>query len=503
MNDSYRNRNMTFRWRPIITMVLCSAAGAAVGLFFAQRTPYWFRVEAELMVMMGRETSKMRSEMVALGGPQGAQKQPDPNFVTGEVMLLRSPWVLRETVESMARDVPGFHEMTLGASGGGLLTDLLSMGDSVSRALGLKYDIPLAERSLLEWAERLELHVSIRTDVITVACLVTDAALGEAFLTRLLEKYEEAHVDAHSQAAIEAILRHELETWRTREREAEAALRNFNTETGILDYPSAFAHLVGRRLVAETRARQLAVDQAVTAAEAEQIQAALQGVPETSVGAATTRNDPTHDYMAGQLVRSQEAEAEVTTKWLDERVTLNAHERTEIVRELLDTLPVLRESASVVTERDPMHALLSSRRLRAEFEAASSVAERAAVEETLRELRAQLVELEQQRGEFVRLSDELGEIRRELTLASKGDQMARLSGLLEEAGFVNVRVINPPKAEVRPERMLGRDARVGVTMAWAVAGLILSAAYYALRSAIIDEIRSSRGEPMGQEGTSS
>ena len=36
--------------------------GAIVGLLYAQRQPYNFRVKAEVIVMVGREAGKLRSE---------------------------------------------------------------------------------------------------------------------------------------------------------------------------------------------------------------------------------------------------------------------------------------------------------------------------------------------------------------------------------------------------------------------------------------------------------
>jgi hypothetical protein len=155
----------------------------------------------------------------------------------------------------------------------------------------------------------------------------------------------------------------------------------------------------------------------------------------------------------------------------------------------MNALPEMREDASVVESENPTHTMLSRQQLAAAIESKAVASERASLRARFAEVEADLVEVENLRAEHTALVDALDDIRADLGEALSADLAARVSEVLDEAGIVNVRVISKPKAEIRPERQLGRDVRMSVVLGWALFALLASAGFLALRSAVRDELR--------------
>ena len=484
-------RGLRFRWRALFAVVIGGFVSGLLGMFYAQRQPYTFWVEANLHVIVGREAGKMDPELLAVNRYRGGPGTPGSSFINGVVALLKSPSVMRATVTSLEEDIPGFHQATLRESHGGIVTRAMSAADAVFRLLDLSMRESLLDRSIQEWTERLTVNVTMRTNVITIECAANDAALGVAFVDRLIEKYMDAHLLAFSHVGAGVMVARELEDLRDRERRVLREARAWRLRTGVMDLVRTMDYLVAQQLAAEERLREIERERSVSAASLEAVDGLLSDVPEREVSRTVSGTDPIWDYINGQVVGAEMLARNLAIQFPEGSPLLNrTREYGKRLQQLLAERPQLKDEIAVTETLNPLRAGLERQQVNVSLGLRALDAELASARRSRDALNDRLVELEGMRGEAEAFAEQLANVRTEINVLKDADLSARMQAVLDGAGLINVRVMDRPRALAQPRRVFGRDYRVSIIQGWVAFGMFVVFAFIMLRAAIREDYSS-------------
>jgi succinoglycan biosynthesis transport protein ExoP len=437
-----------FRYKIRVVVFVCVFVGAVVG--YNVLAPDVYESEAKLLVRRGREDVSVNP---GLEGASVTLVQNLESQVHSELAILTS----QELVERVAQEI-GPDKFRTRAIRGQRLREFLAK-------FGIGGGDGSLKRALKYFADNLAVDVERKSNIISVGFEAQDPELAHAALNRLVELYEERHIEVHAAKANPVFFEEQVALLKEELTASEKRLEDFRRQYGISSLDAQVESLLEQirtvdALVSDARGR-------VSASEA-QVEVLSKAVKNQEERVELHRitgvtNWAADDYKK-RLAELRLREADLSARYAETHRPLV--ELRGQIKQLEESLTAEGDTHTEVTTgiNDNRKQLeMELERQRAELNA--QMARQAGLDESLAVYKEQYATLGSQRVELDRLNRDVALAEESYRKYRENLEESKISVALDKQAVSNVSVVQgatKPFEPIRPKR--ARNIAVGVLL---------------------------------------
>lgn len=464
----------------ILWIVLAPIVGIAATILYLMINDPLYTIGAQLMVREGRET--VASTTVTVGSTQAlapvTRRQED---AIAEVQILKDPQILRSIVADIGEEVffPEPELDTLLKRMRHAVSSTLRMArDGIRDALvflGLTRELTPLDRIVLFLETALTIDHVARSEVIELGLRFPDPSVGEDILSRYIARYLERRQEVFRSGRALAFFEAAIGPLEATLREREDELRRARQAL------SAWSVDEQRRLLVEAQSRlsqdlrEMRVGQQSNRARLAAVRAELDRLPETVPASSVVGRNQVRDDL-----RIKRIETELGLIADQRRFGSRSQEAEALAQQLAHIVAELEaepdESIRETTTRaNPVREALLSQETDLLIEVAELESRRAATEQALAEVEADLDRIGEAELRVTQLELEVGRLRQGTERYRSALDEARIEQAIFDAQLSNIAVVAAPTASLGPTSpRLGRTILIAVVFSVAgAAGIIL------------------------------
>lgn len=463
------------RWRWVLASGLLAGVGVLAALPFL--TPQ-YEIHASLLYKLGREQTPPQIS----GVPQTQAAFKRPEDVASEIEILKRQSLVEELVRSfgvdffLAQPEPQTFFQYVKAMARSAVRMLQDAFREVLILIGLEKRLTPFERVVSTMQLSIEADAVKRADVIEVTMKFPDRQAGVQVMSKLIDLYVQAHIEAFKTPGATQFLTQRLTELDKTISQLEARRRSFSHEESVWDLEEQRRNLLSRHREVHTAIARTREELARVSAELGQARSVLQSLPAERLSSRVQQPNPlaleVEQRLAErrvQLVRALSAYGDQSQRVLD------------LKEEIQELEALLASHRKPVTSSETYELAGTYRDVeRASIEKANQLAGLKSAEERQRQVLAhiesELSRLEEGGEEARRVQREIAQAEQSYQLYARRLEEARISEALDEARISNVSPLGPPTASIRPVSPKGKFLfliAVGVGLLGAVGVFLL------------------------------